>query len=236
VKSDELDEIFSPLPEEQKKKETSKETPAGKKVPGRTAVKSRAKKNNPVFNLVALIVAVLVIIMGIVIANDLGYLDSMFGSADTPAEVMQSQPQPQSPVETAPPIDAADEPESEEMPAGEDAENESVTQEQPDPSAIEDIEQPDNPEFGLYGTAEVIDERYYSIILHSVRSENRAREVRDELQNEGYRSVITSVNSEDLGTMWRVGIGQFETIPDAQNAAVELPQEYRDNHFIGLIQ
>lgn len=228
-----LDDIFPAEPEKPAEKK-----PADKSYPGKKkAVKSPARKKNPVFALVTTIVVILILIMGVIIASDLGLMDTMFGTADTPGEVTQVEPQPQAPVETG--IDEADEPEPEQellLPEENEIENGSESQEQPEPPAIEEIETPDTPQYGLFGTAEVIDDPYYSIILHSIRNQNRAQEIRDELQNEGYRSVITSVSNEELGTMWRVGIGQFKTIPEAQNAATELPQNYRDNHFIGLIQ
>lgn len=90
--------------------------------------------------------------------------------------------------------------------------------------------------FGLHGTAESLDETHYSIILHSMQSRDRAAAAVDELRDEGYRAVLSQTVHEEHGTMWRVGVGQFQSISDALQAVPELPSAYRENHFIGRIQ
>jgi len=37
-------------------------------------------------------------------------------------------------------------------------------------------------------------------------------------------------------TYYRVGIGQFETVSNAQQAIGDIPERYRDNNFIKRIQ
>lgn len=227
-KADDLDDIFPSFVDESKKKQPAAQS-RGTQGSKQTAGKSEKKKKNPVQTLVTTIVFVLVIVVGVIMAIDFGLMDSVFGDEDPPSwEVTQAEPQPQAPVDTDVMQDLDQDPQDEAADAAD--------QEQPEPTEIEEVEEPDAPEFGLHGAAASIDGRYYSIILHSMRNENRARERQDELQDEGYRAVINPVESEEHGTMWRVGVGQFESISQAQSAASELPQNYRDNHFIGLIQ
>lgn len=210
-------------PEADKSKSVREEAKSKK-----TYKKPEKEKRNPVTILAAAIIAVLVIVIGIVIASDAG----IFGGSDSTQEMTQGQSQtmapppadPEAGTETETESEPEEQQESEEVPA---------EQEQPELTPIEEVE---TPTFGLHGTPQSIDGRHYSIILHSIRGENRAEEIRGELQDQGYRAIITSVNNEEYGTMWRVGIGQFESISNAQDAASELPQNYRDNHFIGLLQ
>ncbi len=203
--------------------ERSKSVSEGAKSKKKSARKPEKRKRNPGTILIAAIAAVLVIVIGFLIVGDIG----VFSDADSSQEINQNESQSPAPMGA----DLETGPETEEQ---QELEEEPGEQEQPELTRIE--EEGETSSFGLHGTTQSIEGRYYSIILHSLRSENRAEELRGELQDQGYRAVITSVNTEEYGTMWRVGIGQFESIPDAQDAASELPQNYRDNHFIGLLQ
>src|SRR5690625_1768153 len=102
-------------------------------------------------------------------------------------------------------------------------------------AGIEESGQGRSSQFGLYGSAVAQQSRHYSIILHSVRRESFARELQSALQDEGYRTVRYSVEHEEMGTMWRVGIGQFASVDDALEVAEDLPAPWRENHFIGSI-
>lgn len=89
--------------------------------------------------------------------------------------------------------------------------------------------------YGLRGgaTPEVSDG--YTIVVHSLRDEAKVRRVNNELQQQGYRTIVYSANVMDT-TFWRLGLGQFKTVDDALEAAATLPGRYRDNHFIKRIQ
>jgi cell division septation protein DedD len=227
-KADDLDDIFPSFEDESKKNQPAAQS-RGALESKQTAGKNEKRKKNPVQTLITTIVFVMVSVVGVIVAIDFGLMDSLFGDSDPPPrEITLAEPQPQVPVDSDAMENLDQEPQDEAADAAD--------QEQPGPTEIEEVEEPDTPEFGLHGSAMSIDGRYYSIILHSMRNENRAREMRDELQDEGYRAVMNPVESEEHGTMWRIGVGQFETISQAQSAASELPQNYRDNHFIGLIQ
>src|SRR5690625_8017521 len=86
--------------------------------------------------------------------------------------------------------------------------------------------------FGLYGSAVAQQSRHYSIILHSVRRESFARELQSALQEEGYRTVRYSVEHEEMGTMWRVGIGQVASVDDGLEVAEDLPPTCRGQRVI----
>lgn len=88
--------------------------------------------------------------------------------------------------------------------------------------------------FGLEGT---YDQSVggYTIVVHSLKSMQRAEKNRQRLEAEGFRTLI---NEAAVGgtTYFRVGIGQFETVRDAMQAMSNLPERYRENNFIKRIK
>jgi cell division septation protein DedD len=106
-----------------------------------------------------------------------------------------------------------------------------VTEQEPEPVQTE----PEQPVYGLMG--DLVDEANdgYSVVLHSMQSEVRARAEASDLASEGYR-VLVSPRLVQGSTVWRVSVGQFPTISDAQQAAAELPNPYSSNNFIQRIQ
>lgn len=99
----------------------------------------------------------------------------------------------------------------------------------------EEAAEPEQPVYGL--TGDLVDEANdgFSIVLHSLRSEERARSEAAVLASEGYRVLVTPrlVREE---TAWRVSVGQFPTLEEAQRVAAELPSPYNSNNFIQRIQ
>lgn len=89
--------------------------------------------------------------------------------------------------------------------------------------------------YGLRGGATPDVKDGYTIVVHSLRDEAKVRRVNNELQQQGYRTVIFSANVMDT-TFWRLGLGQFKTIEDALEAAATLPDIYKQNHFVRRIQ
>lgn len=225
-----------------------------------------SEEKNPAATLITSIVVVLVIVIGIILLVDFGYMDGLFSREQvelTPPVTSQTEEPPdlqyEAPneilTESEEPASAGD-PELADVPV---SEPESADESEPEESepVVEDIvtteaeaseesgtvetvssgqEAASVTPFGLYGKIQMIDHRFYTIVVHSMQSESRAREAADTLSEEGYRSIAITVFHDDIGQMWRVGIGQFATIPLAQRAASDLPEEFRENHFIGLIQ
>ncbi len=102
-----------------------------------------------------------------------------------------------------------------------------------DPASVEN----GSPDvYGLTGTVNESISSGFTIVVHSLTEESRAIEVMEELRNEGYRAMIFARNIQDRGTVWRIGLGQFENRDIASETAAGLPEPYNTNHFIQRIQ
>ena len=86
--------------------------------------------------------------------------------------------------------------------------------------------------FGLKGPEEEVLIGAYTIVLHSITNENRARIEKEKLMEEGYKATLWKSQLGNGRTTWRVGVGQFEDISVAERAISELPEPYRSNNFI----
>lgn len=89
--------------------------------------------------------------------------------------------------------------------------------------------------YGLRGGATPDISDGYTIVILSMRNEAKVRSVNTELQQEGYRTIITKASVMDT-TFWRLGLGRFKTISDASEASLKLPDPYKSNYFIKRIQ
>ncbi len=75
----------------------------------------------------------------------------------------------------------------------------------------------------------------FSIVLHSLQNEERARNESERLTGLGFKSVFWPVVLETGQTTWRVGVGQFESVSDALNSINSLPENLRQEYFISRI-
>lgn len=96
--------------------------------------------------------------------------------------------------------------------------------------------QDDTSVYGLRGAVNENISGGYTIIVHSLRDEGNASRAMEQLQEEGYRTMVFSRELPETGTVWRVGIGQFETLENARNVADNLPDPLNENNFIQRIQ
>lgn len=100
-------------------------------------------------------------------------------------------------------------------------------------------EEPDTPpedeRFGLHGNYVENSGIQYTIVLHSLPTMQHAERTAEELRQEGYRTVVTE-RTVDERVVYRVGIGQFESIQAALSEAESLPEPYRNQNFIHRIQ
>lgn len=89
--------------------------------------------------------------------------------------------------------------------------------------------------YGLMGEVNPQANDGYSIVLHSFDEEAKTVEVVVHLKNEGYRTIV---GSRTVGgrTMWRVSVGQFQTLQEAQDVAADLPPSFNTQNFIHRIQ
>lgn len=93
----------------------------------------------------------------------------------------------------------------------------------------------DQPLYGLRGAVSEEANNGYSIVLHSFTEEENARNTSAQLTRQGYRSIVSSRTVAEQ-TMWRVSVGQFQTLQAAQQATRELPEPYNTQNFIHRIQ
>lgn len=88
--------------------------------------------------------------------------------------------------------------------------------------------------YGLRGGAAPKATGGYTIVVHSLRDESTARSLISDFQTEGYRTVLQSAVVRG-DTYWRVGLGQFRTVADANRAAAGLPEPLNSNYFVRRI-
>lgn len=110
-----------------------------------------------------------------------------------------------------------------------------ISSESSEPAGQPEVLNEDQPLYGLQGL--VLDEANngYSIVLHSFSEESTARTTAEDLTSQGYRAIVSSRTVGDRA-MWRVSVGQFETLQDAQAATQNLPSPYNTQNFIHRIQ
>ena len=89
--------------------------------------------------------------------------------------------------------------------------------------------------YGLRGTLNNNIESGYTIVVHSLRVEQKAENRRQNLQQAGFRALVNQAMVEGT-TYYRVGIGQFETVESAQQAIPDIPEAFQDNNFIKRIK
>lgn len=92
-----------------------------------------------------------------------------------------------------------------------------------------------NSVYGLKGEVNENANDGYTIVVHSIRSQEKARGIYNNLRQEGYRSILVSA-IVDGNEYWRIGLGQFKTIEDAQQTAKQLPEPFSNNFFIKRIR
>lgn len=89
--------------------------------------------------------------------------------------------------------------------------------------------------YGLYGEIADTEGNVYTVVVHSLRDRNVANRTADELRADGFR-VSVSERVIDGQTYFRVGIGQFPTIAEAQQEATKLPDPLNNQNFIQRLQ
>lgn len=88
--------------------------------------------------------------------------------------------------------------------------------------------------YGLKGAVNKQAEDVYTIVIHSFRLRSTVEEIADDLDQQGYRTVLFE-GEPNGSTRWRLGLGQFESETSAQQAVDKLPEKYQENHFITRI-
>ncbi len=86
--------------------------------------------------------------------------------------------------------------------------------------------------YGLMGPEEEVLIGAYTIVVHSLRNERKSEIEKQRLENQGYKATRWSTVLPSGITTYRVGIGQFKSVSDAERAVEELPEPFRSNNFI----
>lgn len=89
--------------------------------------------------------------------------------------------------------------------------------------------------YGLMGVTSAVANDGYTIVIYSLSVEENALAKQRELSANGYRVLVTPISSSQYGTLWRVSLGQFETLVDAAIAGENLEGPFKDNYFIKKI-
>jgi cell division septation protein DedD len=193
--------------------------------------KEKSEQRDPITMVISIGLIIILIVIGFLV------IPSLFESDNSGTDTVTSPPEeqvdstPEEQVESTPEDQAESTPEqtpADDTPAEPEQETEVREEEPVQP-------EPEQPTYGLMG--DLVDEANdgYSVVLHSMQSEVRARSEAADLASEGYR-VLVSPRLVQGATVWRVSVGQFPTISDAQQAAAELPNPYSTNNFIQRIQ
>jgi|AntRauTorcE11897_2_1112592.scaffolds.fasta_scaffold03727_5 nucleoid DNA-binding protein len=218
--------VAAPVPDtskEEKKIKKPAEKTAEKTVSGHTK-----KESNPI---VTVLVAAVTVI-AILVAGWLLYNSGIFSTSDTGNNLAgtaadttaQEVVQPSRPAADDSMAAASITPDSAEQNAADDVSNDRSTGRDSTSAA-----------YGLKGSLNEQAQDAYTIVIHSFRFKSTVREIADSLDQKGYRTVLFEGLANE-NTRWRLGLGQFKTINDAQEAVQRLSAPYKKNHFIRRIQ
>jgi len=218
------------------KPESAAASGAKKNEKASTASKETEEVDDPIGRFLMVAVIVLALGIGGWLVYDYGVFSG--GNGNTGANSMETA-QPQVPVQQSGETqkDISQQPETNPENSGDNSEPNGpaqVTNQGEQEKATPPQEQPQSP-YGLHGQLNQNIDGGYTIVLHSIRSMSRAENIRSGLKEEGYRTLINE--AEVAGTMYyRVGVGQFQTVNAALEAAQKLPAPYKNDHFIKRIQ
>ena len=192
-----------------------------------TVDSGKSLNDDPLGRAIIIIICILIAAAGAWWAYDAG----LFGadatgpdsppSSTTPAETDQrSEVQPTAPVEGEEPAETSTT-DGEQAPGADTKKNNG-----------ESASPAESTPYGLHGELnKSLKQGYYTIVIHSLRTMELAKEKKQEAEQKDFRTKINRANVNG-STYYRVGIGQFETIKAAQEAIRELPEPYQSNNFI----
>jgi hypothetical protein len=86
--------------------------------------------------------------------------------------------------------------------------------------------------YGLTGTASEAGNNGYTIVLYTLSRKSGADAQFNKLSNLGYRVIIKERPSDQYGVLYRVSIGQFESLANAAVAAEKVDAEILGNYII----
>lgn len=215
-----FDDILSKPSESLKQMDESEVKKSGtkpKKKPTEKAKdsKEKSKKRDPIIMMIGLMIGILLLAVGYFAISE--YLDAPPPSP----EIVQQEQTDVPPVTAERDVVEQETQQPEEIPA------------EPEPET--EVEDAPITVYGLMGNINATANDGFTIILHSLRNQRNADRTARELREEGYRTIV-SERTVDNRTVFRVGVGQFETVQNGLEAAKTLPEPYNENHFIQRIQ
>lgn len=113
----------------------------------------------------------------------------------------------------------------------EDPEPEQVPEPEDDP--VDEVMTTDP--YGLYGELAETEGDVFTIVVHSLESQNVANRTANDLRSDGFRISISEAEINGQ-TYYRVGIGQFPTVQEALQEATTLPDPFNNQNFIQRLQ
>lgn len=210
-----------------------------------TGTRSTPKEEGDMIgNILIILVIIVAAGVGVWFAYDMGLFPGLAGSSGQQInntgnqqhqqQVEQRQQDPPAVQNNEPDDQSPGDPDSPESNDGSDTPQEEQSSEPEEQNEVAESETGQST-YGLKGDPIPEANNGYTIVVHSIRSVTKARNIRDQLKNEGYRTVLTDaiVNGQRY---WRIGVGQFETVGDAQEAADELEEPFSSNFFIKRIE
>jgi nucleoid DNA-binding protein len=231
-KSDPFEKLFQnpsaeikPRPEEIRKAGTSpkKETAIKDNSSGSVKKKSR----NPMTMIIVIILGFVVLTVGYLLLSE--YLEAPEPAA---TETTETVPLDEPPAEAEADVTETEEPaEQEEVVEGE----EMVADDTETDNADGTVTTPEEERYGLHGNYVEASGDEFTIVVHSLPNRRLAEETAEELRQEGFRTTVTERVVNDR-VVFRVGIGQFETLQSALSESETLPEPYRNQNFIHRIQ
>lgn len=196
--------------QKQKSMSESSKKPHDQKVTKSTNSKIEDKQRSTEWLIVGGLAAV--VLLGVAI-----YFFAFHTTSDIP---VSSDPQ----TEETDPVAAAEEEER--------RDEEEEIEETPEPEEPTEPEpEPETEQWGLEGEYTPVDD-YYTIVVYSLTNRERAESEYDNISNEGYRATLNAYRPDPDSQSWRVGIGQFQSVGEAEDAADRLPDPWRTDHFI----
>ncbi len=218
-----FDAVFGTTGTEPEETETQKASEASEPA----AEIEKEEPGDPIGTIIVAVVVVLVVGVGGWLVYDFGF------SGTSSTEVPTTSPQTTETVDPADDNTQSEEQSGQDQEAVEPEQSSAVSTGEEDTGKQLATQQQDR--YGLMGQPNQDIANGYTIVVHSLRDHQQADQNRQQLQEAGYRALISQAQVEGT-TYYRVGIGQFETVSNAQKAIGDIPERYRDNNFIKRIQ
>lgn len=228
---EDLEEQFAEVTEEDDRvAEEPKETETEKEEPAEVAVEE--EPDDPIGRFLVAAIVVIAIGLGGWLVYDIGLSSTSERSSQASTSAKQTANIPAQQTR-----DTQNEQTSSNQPSTQNQPEDQVNSEPDEELEVTTQEGADDeqPTYGLRGTLNNNIDSGYTIVIHSLRVEQKAENRRQNMREAGFRALVNRATVNGT-TYYRVGIGQFETVESAQQAIPDIPEEFQDNNFIKRIK